>query len=51
MLEDAEKRINAQLTDDKLISKVDFVINNDGNASKLKESIDELVKLINNKLK
>ena len=50
-VEDAEKRINTQLTDDKLISMVDFVINNDGNVSKLKASIDELVKLISNKLK
>ena len=50
-IDDAIKRINAQISDRDLISKVDFVINNSGDMSALEEQIDALINYINNNFK
>ena len=47
----AEQRIHAQTSDDDLIAKVDYVINNDSDISSLEYQIDKLLEIINNKLK
>ena len=45
--EAAIKRINAQITDAELISKADFVIENNSCLNSLKSQVDEIIKKVN----
>ena len=50
-VEAAKKRIGAQISDNELISKVDFVIYNNNDITMLETTVDELLEYVKNKIK